>query len=152
PPSNVCVLARVDRQGTTFSTYDLARRGIREFARVESDADWDLFQDGSRIAVLIDTPAQSRISIIRLSGEREQEFPVDGSIQSVYCSADGKGLYLPSRRPNHYVLLYMDLRGRTRTVWQPKYDISFVRASPDGRYLSLSVATKTRDAWLLENF
>jgi serine/threonine protein kinase len=152
PPSNVCVLGKRDREGMTFSKYDLATRGLRDFARVESYADWDLFQDGSRIAVLIDTPAQRRISIIRLSGETEQEFPVEGSIQNVYCSADGKGLYLSNRRPNHNALLYMDLRGRTRTVWQPKGNFGWVRASPDGRYLSVTGGTETKDAWLLENF
>jgi Tol biopolymer transport system component len=138
-----------------FSKYDLATRQTREFARVENFADFDLFHDGSRIAVLIRAQAKRRIRVVRLSGETELEFAVEGLSQNIYCSADGAGLYLSSV-PGHglYTLLYTDLRGQTRTVWQSKggSDWGSVRASPDGRYLSITGKTGTSDAWLLENF
>ncbi|MBZ5593740.1 MAG: protein kinase [Acidobacteriia bacterium] len=152
PPSTVCVLDKLDQDGVRFSKYDLVTQEAREIARVENVEDWDLFHDGSRIAVLINEQAKSRIRIISLSGETEREFALEGSMVAVYCAADGRGLYLSSRRPGFPALLYSDLRGQTRVIWQPKGDFGLVRASPDGRYLSVTAVTGTSDAWLLEDF
>ena len=155
PSSNVCALNRVDQTGQIFSTYDLATRKMRDFAKVEKAADWDIFPDGSRIAVLIDEQARSRIRIVRLSRETEREFTVERSgIRAFYWSADGRGLYLAVRtQPGVSTFLYTDLRGHVSMVWEEKGDFGrFVWPSPDGRYLAITGLTTTRDAWLLENF
>jgi Tol biopolymer transport system component len=43
PSSNVCALNRVDQTGQIFSPYDQATRKMRDFAKVEKAADWDIF-------------------------------------------------------------------------------------------------------------
>ena len=127
----------------------------REFAKVENGVDWDVFADGSRIAVLIINKGTSRIRIVRSSGVTEREFTVARSgISNVNCSSDGKGLYLEDTpQPGVSALLYSDLHGQLRVVWEQKGNFHcYVRASPDGRYLALTGTTTTKDAWLLENF
>lgn len=155
PPSTACAFVNVGKRGWTFSKYDLQTRERREFANVEHAVDWDLFFDGSRIAVLINTGTGSRIRIVRLTGELEREFAVGGlGIETVYCSADGKGLYLATAPyAGTSTLLYTDLLGKVQVAWQGEGNFGgAVYASPDGRYLSITRGTKTNDAWLMENF
>ena len=141
--------------GAGFSAFDLSTRQSREFAKVENASDWDIFQDGSRIAVLSIGQSKSRVRIVRSSGETEREFIVEQpGIDGIYCSADGKGVYLAvSPKPGISALYYTDLLGHARMLWQQKGNFgAAVSASPDGRYLSITGLTTTSDAWLLENF
>jgi len=155
-PATSCVVAIRDQKGITFSVFDLSTRQSREFAKVEHAGDWDFFHDGSRIAVLIKDQGKSSIRIVRSSGETEREFTVErAGIRFVFCSADGKGLYLVATpQPRVSELYYTDLRGQARVLWQQKgrLGLFIVQPSPDGRYLALMGATETSDAWLLENF
>jgi len=155
PPSTFCALAKREPKGLAFSAFDLSTRQSREFAKVEDASDWDIFQDGSRIAVLSVGQSKSRVRIVRSSGETEREFIVEQSgIDGIYCSADGKGVYLAvSPEPGVSALYYTDLLGHARMLWQQKGNFgAAVLASPDGRYLSITGVTTTSDVWLLENF
>jgi Tol biopolymer transport system component len=140
-----------------FSAFDLATRQTRELAKVERARDWDVFHDGSGFAVLIPDRGKSHIRMVRFSGETEREFIVEQSgIESIYCSPDGKGLYLTGTpQPGVATIYYTDLRGQARLLWQQKsgrFGWISLQPSPDGRYLALTGATVTSDAWLLENF
>ncbi len=157
PPSTLCFVAKVDSKGMAFSTFDLATRQTRELAKVERARDWDVFHDGSGFAVLIPDQGKSHIRMVRSSGETEREFIVEQSgIESIYCSPDGKGLYLTGTpQPGVAALYYSDLGGQARLLWQQKsgrFGWISLQPSPDGRYLALTGATVTSDAWLLENF
>jgi len=154
-PSTLCVIAKRDPTGLVFFAFDLATRQSRELARVEHAADWDLFFDGSRLAVLINEREKSRIRILRSSGETEREFIVDRpSIGAIYCSADGKGLYLwVTPQPGRTMLLHTDLVGHARVLWQLKGHFgNNLQPSPDGRYLAMMGTITTSDAWLMEDF
>jgi serine/threonine protein kinase len=155
PPSTLCVIAKRDPKGLVFSAFDLATRQVRELAKVEQAADFDMFFDGSRLAVWIKEREKNRIRILRSSGETEREFIVDRpGIGAIYCSADGKGLYLwVTPQPGTSMLLHTDLEGRSRVLWQLKGAFgNNLYPSPDGRYLAMMGTTTTSDAWLLENF
>jgi Tol biopolymer transport system component len=154
-PSTLCVLASLYQKGMVFSTFDLSTRLRREWTEVEKARDWDLFHDGSRIAVLIKDQGKSRIRIVRTSGETEREFIVERpGIENIFCSPDGKGLYLSATpQPGVSALYYTDLRGQARVLWQQKGHFgSSLQPSPDGRYLAMMGTTTTSDAWLTENF
>ena len=158
PPSTLCVVASRDPKGMVFSGFDWSTRQRREWAKVENAADWDFFHDGSRIAVLIRDQGKSRVRIVRSSGETEREFIVDRpgiGGGGIYCSADGKGLYL-SATPQRGVstLYYTDLLGQARVFWQQKgsFPLIGLQPSPDSRYLAMTDATTASDAWLIENF
>ncbi len=158
PPSTLCVVAKLDPKGMVFSSFDLSTRQQREWAKVENAFDWDFFHDGSRIAVLIRDQGKSRVRIVRPSGETEREFIVERpgiGGGGIYCSADGKGLYL-SATPQRGVstLYYTDLLGQARVFWQQKgsFPLIGLQPSPDGRYMAVTDASTASDAWLIENF
>jgi hypothetical protein len=76
------------------------------------------------------------------------------AVRSIYCSADGKGLYLVGTpQAGVSALYYTDLRGQARLLWQQKGVFGLAAwASPDGRYLAITGVPMASDAWLLENF
>ena len=50
-------------------------------------------------------------------------------------------------------LLYVDLRGKARVLWQPKGSSdAYSVPSPDGKHLAIMRSVEGADAWLLENF
>lgn len=154
PHSTICALANQEQRGCVFSRHDLKTHETREFATVEHVADWDLFQDGSRIAVLINDGGGTRIRIVRLTGEVEREFAVNRlGVRKIYRSADGKGVYL-STTPStgNFLLLYTDLLGNVQVAWQGEGQFGGVLVSPDGRHFAITRLTRTSDAWLMENF
>jgi hypothetical protein len=69
-------------------------------------------------------------------------------------SSDGKGLYLGSASPQSRTLLFADLKGNARVLWQFKGaggSISGV-PSPDGRYLAFMDAVSNSNVWMVEGF
>jgi Tol biopolymer transport system component len=157
PPSTLCIVTKREQEGMVFSAFDLATRQSRELPKFEKVDDWDFFQDGSRIALLTNEQGKSRIRIVRSSGEMEREFIVERPGNwGIFCSADGRGLYLAATpEPGVATLYYTDLRGQSRVLWQQKGrrgGFSAIWPSPDGRYLAMVGTTTTSDAWLMEDF
>ena len=70
-------------------------------------------------------------------------------------SADGKGLYCGSVSPLRRTLLYVDLQGNARVLWQYKAAGSggiWGIPSPDGRYLAILGTASNSNVWMLEGF
>ncbi|MBI2679956.1 MAG: PD40 domain-containing protein, partial [Candidatus Solibacter usitatus] len=155
-PSAFCVYAWEEQKQLVLSSYDLVTRKRRELARVAGGKNLDVFPDGSGMAVVIGGPSADRLRIISPAGETQSEFAVKGwsAITHIWCSADSKGFYLTSQsQPNVATLLYVDLHGNARVLWQLKGSpYGWAVPSPDGRYLAITGTTQTSDAWLLENF
>jgi hypothetical protein len=71
----------------------------------------------------------------------------------VYWSPDGKGLYCGSRSPQGGTILYVDLMGNARVLWQLKGETGgpvWGIPSPDGRYLAMKRAPLNSNVWMLE--
>jgi Tol biopolymer transport system component len=155
-PSTFCVYALEVQKQFILSSYDLVTRKRRELARVPGGNNFDVFPDGSKMAVVIGGLPTDRIRITSSAGETKTEFAVKGwsAISHIYCSPDSKGLYLTSMsQPTAATLLYVDLQGNARVLLQQKGSFDdFAVPSPDGRYLAIMGMTVTTDAWLLENF
>ena len=69
-------------------------------------------------------------------------------------SPDGKGLYCVSRSPQGNTLLYVDLKGIARPLWQHKGwgGETWAVPSPDGRYLAIGSGVSTSNVWMFEGF
>ncbi len=66
-----------------------------------------------------------------------------------------RGLIVGSAAPSHSALLYVDLEGHAKVIWQR--NVVFFREtegvpSPDGRYLAFSVGTEDNNVWMLKTF
>jgi Tol biopolymer transport system component len=155
-PSTFCVYAWYEQKQLILSSYDLVTGKKRELARVPGGLGWDVLPDGSGMAVVLGDPPRNRIRVLSSAGETKTEFTVKGwsAITHIWHSADSKGLYLTSQsQPTVATLLYVDLQGNARVLWQQKGSPDgWAVPSPDGRYLAIMGVTQTMDAWLLENF
>jgi len=155
-PSTFCAYGWIEPGQLILSSYDLVAGKRRELARVPDGTEFDVFPDGSGIAVALGDPAARRIRIISSTGETKAEFPVKGwsAIEHPNCAADSNGLYVTSvSQPGAATLLYVDLQGNARVLWQQKGSPdAWAIPSPDGRYLAIMGMTQTSDAWILENF
>ncbi len=112
--------------------------------------------DGTTFALSRRGEAEIHIRLLSLSGEHDREFTVKGwrNLWGLDWSADGKGLYCGSVSPQSRTLLYVDLKGNAKVLWQFKgvgYAIAGV-PSPDGRYLAILGNPVNSNVWMLEGF
>jgi len=134
----------------------------KEITRVDTDSlsdyEWDLSPDGNRIA--IHKCREVPIQVMSLAGQTTKRLIAKGwnSIENLHWAADGKGLYSASRTVDSSVLLYLDLQGSVRIVWEQKGTPGNESAgtsgipSPDGRHLAMMSYTQSANMWMLEDF
>ena len=72
----------------------------------------------------------------------------------VCWAPDGKAIYVGSAAPQGSTLLYMDLKGNARVLWQLKGQAGSIWGvpSPDGRYLAILGSVTNSNVWMLEGF
>jgi serine/threonine protein kinase/Tol biopolymer transport system component len=163
-PATFCVFAEraPDREQLIFTSFDPLNGRGKELTRIDADAtsdyEWDLSPDGSRIA--IHKVTEGPIQIISIAGRGTKQLNATGwnSIENLHWTADGKGFYSASRTADSSVLLYLDLQGNTRLVWEQKGTMGNESAgtsgipSPDGRHIAMMSYTYNANLWMLENF
>lgn len=161
PPSKLCAIAEPtqDRTQVVISALDpLLGRGS-ELTRFGIDPNGDpgsaqLSPDGTRI-VATGSPA-GLIFILSLRGRPVHEIKVKGWSNLIQPSwtADGKGLYVSADVRGGKVLLYVDLFGNSKVVWEGSGAAAETLASPspDGRHLLIDTWTKNDNMWMMENF
>jgi Tol biopolymer transport system component len=95
--------------------------------------------------------------LLSLSGGSDREITLKGwpNNTGLHWSPDGKGLYCGSRSPQVSTLLYVDLKGNARVLWQYKtggYGRVWGVPSPDGRYLAIGGEVTNSNVWMVEGF
>jgi hypothetical protein len=67
---------------------------------------------------------------------------------------NGRGLYVGSASPQSRTLLYVDLKGNARVLWQFSAALASIFAvpSPDGRYLAIGNFVYNSNTWMVEGF
>jgi Tol biopolymer transport system component len=118
-----------------------------------------LSPDGSTFAISRSGQAEIHIRLLSLSSGSDRDITVKGwpnlSWMGLNWSSDGKGLYCGSSSNQARTLLYVDLKGNARVLWQEKggagYPIWGI-PSPDGRYLAIQGSVINSNVWMLEGF
>jgi Tol biopolymer transport system component len=111
--------------------------------------------DGTVLAIAKYSEPEIHIRLLSLSGSSDREITVKGwpGITSLNWSADGKGLYCGSVSVRGNTLLYVDLEGNARVLWQNKGGSQiWAIPSPDGRYLAIRGDVRNSNVWMLEGF
>jgi serine/threonine protein kinase/Tol biopolymer transport system component len=116
-----------------------------------------LSPDGSTFALSRTGEAEIHIRLLSLSGGPESEITVKGwphLAGYLEWSPDGKGFYLTTHSPQGSTLLYVDLKGNAKPLWQKKgpVGVGWSVPSPDGRYLALEGRVWNSNVWMLEGF
>jgi hypothetical protein len=170
-PASLCVIgerSQDDKQYTLTAFDPLKGRGGR-LRTIEEDpvAPFEgtaVSPDGSTVAIPRSGEREMHIRMVSLSGGSDHEITVKGwpNNQGLDWSVDGKGLYCGSASPQGGTLLYVDLKGNARVLWQYKgaghgevgNDASVIWGfpSPDGRHLALLANVKNSNVWMVEGF
>jgi serine/threonine protein kinase len=165
PPSKVCVVAETteDRKGMTVTTFDPVNGRGSELARFTLGEDkslgadhlliCDLSPDGSRLA-LARNPV-GPIEIHSLRGQQGFTIPTIGldPLRYMKWTADGKGLFVSTRRQDSGQLLRLDLRGKANVIWKCSGSSAcLVSPSPDGRHVAIYEAKQNANIFMMENF
>ena len=163
-PASLCVVFEADQDEkqlmlTAFDPLQGRGKVLRTFEKDRS-AIYPLTQlspDGSTFAVPRTGGPEISIRLLSLAGGSDREVTVKGwqTLSSLAWSSDGKGLYCGSASPQGSALLYVDLNGNARPLWQSKGVGGPIGGipSPDGRYLAIqSYAPATRNVWMVEGF
>ena len=121
---------------------------------------YGLSPDGTTFALSRSGESEIHIRLLSLSAGPDREVTVKGwpNMTSLDWSHDGKGLYCGSGSAQGKTLLYVDLRGNARVLWQLKGASGLGPLgvegypSPDGRYLAIGGGVLDRNVWMLEGF
>jgi WD40 repeat protein len=162
-PASLCAVleASPDQKLFTLTAFDPVKGRGKVLTTIAKDPSHDyaaaLSPDGSTFAISRTSEAEIHIRLLSLSGGPESEISVKGwpsLADSLEWSPDGKGLYCVSRSPQGDTLLYVDLKGIARPVWQHKgwAGETWAVPSPDGRYLAIGSGVLTNNVWMLEGF
>jgi len=161
PPANLCLLGEQteDQKQLIFTAFDPIKGRGREVTRIATKPgfpyNWDVSPDGSLIALEI--PARdNRIRLLPLAGGEPRDLVVNGwsgFSEGPDWTPDGKGFYVGISSPKGATLLYIDLIGHARAVWEQKGSFRIWGVpSPDGRHLAILGRTVDSNVWMLENF
>jgi Tol biopolymer transport system component len=143
----------------TFTAFDPLKGRGKVLRAIPTDAATSfattLSADGTTVAIARYNQPELHIRLLSLSGSPDRDVTVEGwpNMTGLDWSADGKGFYYGSLSDRGTTLLYVDLDGNARVLWENKggNQISGV-PSPDGRYLAIRSEVRNSNVWMLEGF
>jgi DNA-binding winged helix-turn-helix (wHTH) protein/Tol biopolymer transport system component len=156
--ASLCVIAERSSFDTPliFTEFDpLKGRGheIQGLDTQDSEYAWDLSPDATRIAVL--ESLTGKISILSLAGQPPLTINVESIKTSTFLdwAPDGQGLFVSQPTSHGFALLYVDLLGKTRTLWEQEGSLGIsALPSPDGRHIAIRGWNVSSNIWMMENF
>jgi serine/threonine protein kinase len=161
-PASLCVISEMspDKKHLMITAFDPVKGRGRVLRTIDDDSPHPygsaLSPDGSTLAVSHPEEPRILIRLLSLSGGSDREITVKGwsHITSLDWSPDGKGLHCVSVSPQGSTLLYVDMRGNARVLWQYKGGSGPIWSvpSPDGRYLAILAHVNNENVWMVEGF
>jgi len=113
-----------------------------------------LSPDGKILAIT--KSGENRIRLLSLSDEPARELVLKNwnTFSSVDWAADSRGLFVTSNPTGwRSSLLYVDLNGNAREVWQAKSATpTWGSASRNGKYVAIPAPTMSSNVWMAEGF
>jgi Tol biopolymer transport system component len=160
-PASLCVLREVsrDEKQLTLTAFDpLKGRGKVLRTIQKSPADFfggTLSPDGTTFAISKAWEAEIHIRLLSLSGGSDRGIMLRGwpNVSGLDWAPDGRAFYVGSGSPQGETLLYADLKGNAKVLWQFKGAFgTWGVPSPDGRYLAIRGLASNSNVWMLEGF
>jgi len=163
PPASLCALQETsqDRKRLVVTGFDPLKGRAKVLRTIEQDPShtYDhaaLSPDGSTVAISRELEPEIHIRLLSLSDGSSREIAVKGwrNITDLHWSPDGKGLYCGSVAPQGGTLLYVDLKGNARVLWQSKGRGNSIWGEPsrDGRFLAIQGTVINSNVWMVEGF
>jgi Tol biopolymer transport system component len=159
PPEALCAVAERSPAGTqlAFTAFDPLKARGRELLKFDtspdSDYNWDLSPDATRIAILKSLTGE--IYVLSLAGQPTMVISIESASTSNFLdwAADGKGVFVSRPTPRGFALLYVDLHGQIHPLWEQEGGLGVsALPSPDGRHLAIRGWNVNSNIWMIENF
>ncbi|MGO9273917.1 MAG: protein kinase domain-containing protein [Terriglobia bacterium] len=163
-PASLCEIteASQDEKQLTITAFDPLKGKGKVLRTIDIDptaTTWypdALSPDGATLAISKHGEVEIHIRLLSLSGGSDREITVKGwaNATGLDWSPDGRGLYCGSASPQGRTLLYVDLKGNARVLWQYRgagNDIWGI-PSPDGRYIAIRGGALSSNVWMVEGF
>jgi eukaryotic-like serine/threonine-protein kinase len=162
-PASLCVIAErsPEQKQLVITAFDPLKGRGKVLRTIEEDpshtySETEISPDGSTVSISRFGEPEIHIRLLSLSGVSDRELIVKGwpNITAHDWSPDGKGLYCGSVSPQGSTLLYVDLKGNARVLWQHKGGGGQISGipSPDGRYLAIGGDVINSNVWMVEGF
>jgi DNA-binding winged helix-turn-helix (wHTH) protein/Tol biopolymer transport system component len=162
-PASLCVIfeTSLDQKHLIITAFDPLKGRGRMLRTIQNDplhtyGRPNLSPDGSMIAMSREGGPEIEIHLLSPSGGTERNITVKGwsNITGLDWSTDGNGLYCGSVSPQGSTLLYVDLNGNARVLWQYKGVGGSIWGvpSPDGRYIALVGDVINSNVWMVQDF
>ena len=140
-----------------FSVFDPVKGNPHEVVRLQEEIgnmNSGLSPDGKILAIT--KSGENRIRLLSLSGAPARELVLKNwnTLSSVDWAADSRGLFVTSNPTGwRSSLLYVDLNGNAREVWQAKSaSPAWEIASRNGKYVAVPAPTMSSNVWMAEGF
>jgi Tol biopolymer transport system component len=163
PPSDLCAIANPteDRKQLVVTAFDPVKGLGPELIRFELDPNvihWfcEISPDGARLAAM--RGPEGPIQILSLRGQPARVIHAKDlkNLQSLTWASDGNGLFVSQHTLAGMRILYVDLEGNERVLWNNdrgnQDNENRARQSPDGKYLAIQDPYVTSNMWMMENF
>jgi serine/threonine protein kinase/Tol biopolymer transport system component len=149
---NLCVFNEVVGNRTVFTSFDPVKGKGHELTRVNSlqnvgGGAFDLSPDGSRLAIAQFDSHEGRIRLVSLTDGTASDLDVKGwnHFEEIDWAPDGRGLYVSYVMPQGDGILYVDLQGHARLLWQQQQGLGTCgRRHPTGDLWQLPAGPPTR--------
>ena len=162
-PASLCGVheADQDEKQLILTAFDPLKERGKVLRTIQKDPtsyfSWTaLSPDGTILALSKSGEVEIHIRLLSLVGASDRDITVKGwpNVTGLNWSPDGKGLYVGSVSPQNRTLLFVDLQGNAKVVWQYKAAWGQIWGvpSPDGRYLAILGSVTNSNVWMLENF
>jgi serine/threonine protein kinase len=162
-PASLCVIFETsqDRKQLMITAFDPLQGRGKVLRTIGNDPSHTygtgaLSPDGSTVAISPVGEPEIHIRFLSLAGGSDREITVKGwpNITGLDWAPDGKGFYCGSSSPQGSTLLYVDLKGNARVLWQYKAGGEAIWGipSPDGRYLAILGEVTNSNVWMVEGF
>jgi serine/threonine protein kinase/Tol biopolymer transport system component len=162
-PANLCVIleSSQDEKHVAVTAFDPLKGRGKVLRTIERDpwtdfGGWGPSPDGATFAISKGSEAEIHIRLLSLSGGSDREITLKDwpNLQGFDWSPDGKGFYCGSVSSESRTLLYVDLKGNARVLWQYKGGGNDIWGdpSPDGRHLAILGDVINSNVWMVEGF
>jgi eukaryotic-like serine/threonine-protein kinase len=161
-PASLCIISEdsPDRKQLILTAFDLLKGRGKVLRTLEQDPAHNshiaLSPDGLTVAFARGGEREMHIHLLSLSGGADREITVKGwpNLTGLDWSPGGKSFYCGSISPQGGTLLYVDLNGNARVLWQYKGGGEAIWSVPslDGRYLAIHGTVLNSNAWMIEGF
>ena len=164
-PSNLCAVAEQtpDHKQAVITSFDPIKGRGSELMKFDLSPEyqakrmrliWGISDDGTKIAF---APGhEGPIQIRSLRSGRQQVIQARGLSEvggwGFGWTHAGKGLFIPSKTKEGNEILYVNLQGDTRVLWNCGNDHCSGTESPDGQQFAINVAKFNSNLWMIENF